>query len=172
MFCTKIQQPVVSSHLSNLIHRDTSSYSFMISFTAMDVGTSGLAMSRSIGDWDAGEVGVIPDPLIDILDVKEIKSKIMGSLNETCVGKTEEVEIESATGESKSTGQCGKYTEEDVKIFAVSATDVSSYSNLQLETFSFCRWPYFVDLCVCHIFFSQIGLVRLSTGANRCQSCC
>lgn len=89
-------------------------------------------MSRSIGDWDAGEVGVIPDPLIDILDMKEIKSKILESLNETCGGKTEEVEIEPATGESKPTGQCVKYTDEDVKIFAVSATDVSSHEVYRL----------------------------------------
>ena len=43
--------------------------------------TSGLAMSRSIGDWDAGEVGVIPDPLISIVDIKEIKKQVLDSLN-------------------------------------------------------------------------------------------
>ncbi len=89
-------------------------------------------MSRSIGDWDAGVVGVIPDPLIDILDIKEIKKKILDSLNETCIDQTEAVEIDPAKGESKSIGQCVTYTEEDVKIFAVSATDVSSLANLQL----------------------------------------
>lgn len=98
----------------------------------MDSGTSGLAMSRSIGDWDAGEVGVIPDPLIDILDMTEIKRKILESLNGTCNDKAGAVEIDPATGESKSAGQCVTYSEEDVKIFAVSATDVRSDSNHQL----------------------------------------
>ena len=94
-------------------------------------GTSGLAMSRSIGDWDAGEVGVIRDPLIDILDTKEIKRKILESLNESCNDNIEAVEIDPATGESKSTGQCVTYTEEDVKIFAVSATDVSPSAGIE-----------------------------------------
>ena len=88
------------------------------------LGTSGLAMSRSIGDWDAGEVGVIPDPLIDILDINEIKKRVVDSLNEACNDKTEEVEIDPATGESvPSKGECVTYTEKDVKVFAVSATD-------------------------------------------------
>jgi len=86
--------------------------------------TSGLAMSRSIGDWDAGEVGVIPDPLVDILDMKEIKKKVLEKMNETCNGDTKEVEIDPATGESSSsTAPCVTYTEKDVKIFAISATD-------------------------------------------------
>lgn len=33
---------------------------------------SGLAMSRSLGDWDAGKVGVIPDPIVNVVDLKEI----------------------------------------------------------------------------------------------------
>lgn len=86
--------------------------------------TSGLAMSRSIGDWDAGEVGVIPDPLIDILDIKEIKKRVLDRLNEPCEDKAGEVEIDPASGESlPSKGQCVTYTEKDVKIFAISATD-------------------------------------------------
>jgi serine/threonine protein phosphatase PrpC len=35
-------------------------------------GQSGLAMSRSLGDWDAGKVGVIPNPIVDIVDLNEI----------------------------------------------------------------------------------------------------
>ena len=33
---------------------------------------SGLAMSRSLGDWDAGEVGVIPDPIVNVVDLKKL----------------------------------------------------------------------------------------------------
>lgn len=85
--------------------------------------TSGLAMSRSIGDWDAGEVGVIPDPLISIVDIKEIKKQVLDSLNNE--KKMEEVEIDPATGvaTSPSENQGVTYTEEDVKVFAISATD-------------------------------------------------
>ena len=83
-------------------------------------------MSRSIGDWDAGEVGVIPDPLIDILDIGEIKRRVADSLNAACDGTTGEMEIDPATGESSpGKGECVQYTEDDVKVFAVSATDVS-----------------------------------------------
>uniref|UniRef100_A0A7S1GLU4 PPM-type phosphatase domain-containing protein n=1 Tax=Cyclophora tenuis TaxID=216820 RepID=A0A7S1GLU4_CYCTE len=34
--------------------------------------TIGLAMSRSIGDWEWGDVGVIPEPLVDIVDLKDV----------------------------------------------------------------------------------------------------
>lgn len=85
---------------------------------------SGLAMSRSLGDWDAGAVGVIPDPLIDILDINDIKKGILNNLNGACDEKTGEVEIDPAGGESVSTkGECFAYTEKNVKIFAISATD-------------------------------------------------
>ena len=33
---------------------------------------SGLAMSRSIGDWDAGDVGVIPDPIVDVFVLEDL----------------------------------------------------------------------------------------------------
>lgn len=85
--------------------------------------TSGLAMSRSIGDWDAGAVGVIPDPLIDVLDAKEIKKRVLENLNEACRDDIQEVEVDPASGESAPIKQCVKYTEKDLKIFAVSATD-------------------------------------------------
>jgi serine/threonine protein phosphatase PrpC len=89
--------------------------------------TSGLAMSRSIGDWDAGEVGVIPDPMIDILDMKEIKKKVLENLNDTSCKDTatNEVEINPINGEPSPVvdNTCVTYTEKDVKIFAISATD-------------------------------------------------
>jgi len=82
--------------------------------------TSGLAMSRSIGDWGAGEVGCIPDPLIDILDMKEIRKRVLDGLN-----NNGEVEINPATGESmpSNKNQGVTYTEEAIKVFAISATD-------------------------------------------------
>ncbi len=87
-------------------------------------GTSGLAMSRSIGDWDAGEVGVIPDPLIDILDTNDIKKSVVDNVNQSCEDGTDEVEIDPASGEATSSkGQCVRITEKDVKVFAISATD-------------------------------------------------
>ncbi|KAL7542293.1 hypothetical protein ACHAXR_013394, partial [Thalassiosira sp. AJA248-18] len=91
----------------------------------MTGSTSGLAMSRSIGDWDAGAVGVVPDPLIDILDINEIKKRVLEKLNEACNDDTTgEVEIDPASGESSSNKpQCVSYTEKDIKVFAVSATD-------------------------------------------------
>lgn len=33
---------------------------------------SGLAMSRSIGDWAAGKLGVIPDPIVDAFDLSDL----------------------------------------------------------------------------------------------------
>eukprot|EP00550_Attheya_septentrionalis_P008464 CAMPEP_0198283914 /NCGR_PEP_ID=MMETSP1449-20131203/3499_1 /TAXON_ID=420275 /ORGANISM="Attheya septentrionalis, Strain CCMP2084" /LENGTH=438 /DNA_ID=CAMNT_0043980815 /DNA_START=49 /DNA_END=1365 /DNA_ORIENTATION=- len=32
-------------------------------------GRTGLAMSRSIGDWDVGKLGVIPNPIVDVVDL-------------------------------------------------------------------------------------------------------
>jgi len=54
---------------------------------------NGLAMSRSIGDWDAGKLGVIPDPTVAALDIIEL---IKGSTTSDL---------------------------DDVEVFAVSATD-------------------------------------------------
>jgi serine/threonine protein phosphatase PrpC len=56
---------------------------------------NGLAMSRSIGDWDAGKHGVIPNPTVDVLDIHEL--------------------IQNAKD--------GRGGDNDVQVFAVSATD-------------------------------------------------
>ena len=84
--------------------------------------TSGLAMSRSLGDWDAGNVGVVPDPTIAILNIKDMKSKIIEQLNTSCQDMTE-VEIDPATGESSPSSNCATYGENDVKVFSFAATD-------------------------------------------------
>jgi serine/threonine protein phosphatase PrpC len=87
------------------------------------VGTSGLAMSRSIGDWDAGEVGVVPDPLVAILDINDIKQQVLEKLNGSCNNESKEVEID-ASGETKdSDSKCVQYSDKDIKVFAISATD-------------------------------------------------
>ena len=70
-------------------------------------GTNGLAMSRSIGDWAAGEKGVIPDPTVDVIDIEKL---ING--NEECAASAEN----AAGGELS---QCRG----DIEVFAVSATD-------------------------------------------------
>jgi serine/threonine protein phosphatase PrpC len=85
--------------------------------------TSGLAMSRSLGDWDAGNVGVVPDPTIAILNIKDMKSKVIEKLNGSCQDKTKEVEIDLATGESSPSSSCATYGENDVKVFSFAATD-------------------------------------------------
>lgn len=59
---------------------------------------SGLAMSRSIGDWEVGKVGVIPDPIVHVIDIPELV-------------------------EAKLKGDSSQAAEDDVHIFAVSATD-------------------------------------------------
>ena len=82
--------------------------------------TSGLAMSRSIGDWDAGAVGCIPDPIVDVFDIDVIKNHVLKSLKQSC--DIAEAEIDPASGETKQ-NDCPNYTENDVKVFAVSATD-------------------------------------------------
>jgi len=55
---------------------------------------NGLAMSRSIGDWDAGKLGVIPDPTVAVLDILDLIA-----------------------------GKSGTGLNDDVEVFAVSATD-------------------------------------------------
>jgi serine/threonine protein phosphatase PrpC len=55
---------------------------------------SGLAMSRSIGDWEVGQFGVIPDPIVHVIDIPELVQS----------------ELKKQTGD-------------DIHIFAVSATD-------------------------------------------------
>jgi serine/threonine protein phosphatase PrpC len=58
--------------------------------------TSGLAMSRSIGDWEVGKLGVIPDPIVDIVDIEQVVHDQLKN---------------------------GDINDDDVYIFAVSATD-------------------------------------------------
>jgi serine/threonine protein phosphatase PrpC len=80
-------------------------------YTDPDTGMqSGLAMSRSIGDWEVGKFGVIPNPIVDIIDIDQVvESQVLrdcqipeedGTMNASCF-----------------------LSSDDVHIFAVSATD-------------------------------------------------
>jgi hypothetical protein len=73
---------------------------------------SGLAMSRSIGDWEAGKVGVIPDPIVDVI---EIPNLVAAEGNMWCVAVDEngDMNMEYCVGDQV----------DDVYVFAVSATD-------------------------------------------------
>jgi len=70
---------------------------------------SGLAMSRSLGDWEAGKLGVIPNPLVDVIDIPSLVEGQMGCN-----------QIEG-DGEVFVDMECD--SKDDVYIFAVSATD-------------------------------------------------
>lgn len=73
---------------------------------------SGLAMSRSIGDWEVGKLGVIPDPIVQVLDISEV---VENQLREEC----------EAQADNDVRAQCLSLEGaiDDVHIFAVSATD-------------------------------------------------
>ena len=47
--------------------------------------TSGLAMSRSIGDWEVGKLGVIPDPIVDIIDIEQVVNDHSESDDDVCI---------------------------------------------------------------------------------------
>lgn len=74
---------------------------------------TGLAMSRSIGDWAAGKMGVIPDPIVHVLDIDTLVSTELYGLN-----TARQYEVD-AKGGTKEAGD----PEDDVYVFAVSATD-------------------------------------------------
>jgi len=91
--------------------------------SARNDAITGLAMSRSLGDWDAGKVGVIPDPIIDMLEMDQILQQFLDSLKES--SKDGECEVQANTGEciSIERDENISYQKEDVIVFAVSATD-------------------------------------------------
>ena len=82
---------------------------------AVTGGEYGLAMSRSIGDWAAGDVGVIPDPLVDVVDLNELVKGDGGGKEQTCTV--------SEDGEQECLATPAEVVEGDIQVFAVSATD-------------------------------------------------
>jgi serine/threonine protein phosphatase PrpC len=73
---------------SVIIPNDPKEDSPRVVYTDPDTGyQSGLAMSRSIGDWDI--VGCIAEPIVDVLDVRELVANAVANSattnDETCV---------------------------------------------------------------------------------------
>jgi len=89
------------------IPRDPLEDSSRVMYTDPSTGYQmGLAMSRSIGDWDM--VGVIAEPIVDVLDVRELK-----------ITATTTADDETCTADET----CQVQDVKDIHIFAVSATD-------------------------------------------------
>jgi hypothetical protein len=77
----------------------------------------GLAMSRSLGDWSVQ--GVIAEPIVDVLDVRDIVQAVLTTHEETC-----RVSIETYTEDDNDIEKyCEALDPRNVHIFCVSATD-------------------------------------------------
>lgn len=85
---------------------------------------TGLAMSRSIGDWEAGKRGVIPDPIVDVLDLNHLVTAALTGTHgkEQCFMVDEQGEIDEAACTSAEL-EALMAEEDDVHVFAVSASD-------------------------------------------------
>ena len=93
---------------------------------------TGLAMSRSLGDWTFGKIGVIPDPIVDVLNIPDVvQQELQKTRAEASVCWTVDddgVVVRSLDNDSE---ECRAQNEppladedaDDVYIFAVSATD-------------------------------------------------
>ena len=84
----------------------------------------GLAMSRSLGDWDLESKGVIPDPIVDALSISDIVAAELtsGSASKENSCQSDNDEAGSEAGE----GTCVADTKKDegiIRIVAISATD-------------------------------------------------
>jgi len=97
---------------------------------------SGLAMSRSIGDWAAGKLGVIPDPIVDVFEIPKIVTEVLKNDTAASSGANDDCYVVDESGEVDTTAcsddrktlldeQAKAKVEEkdDVYIFGVSATD-------------------------------------------------
>jgi len=78
---------------------------------------TGLAMSRSIGDWEAGKLGVIPDPIVDVCDLTDV---VAAQLDGTAKDAPEYYVLNEKGEVTETLSDSGV---DDVHIFAVSATD-------------------------------------------------
>lgn len=84
----------------------------------------GLAMSRSLGDWDLESRGVIPDPIVDAMSISDIVAAELtsgpASKENSCHSDTDEA------GGDAGEGTCVADTKKDenvIRIVAISATD-------------------------------------------------
>lgn len=85
---------------------------------------TGLAMSRSIGDWEAGKRGVIADPIVDVLNLDHLVSAALAGTHEReqCYMVDEQGEIdEEACNNIHMEALLAE--NDDVHVFAVSASD-------------------------------------------------
>lgn len=83
---------------------------------------TGLAMSRSIGDWEAGKMGVIPNPIVDVLDTQALVAQILVE----DAGDLADADAYQVDAVGDMVGQSTDYegrADDDVYLFAVSATD-------------------------------------------------
>jgi serine/threonine protein phosphatase PrpC len=82
-----------------------------------ETGTqSGLAMSRSIGDWEAGKLGVIPNPIVDVVNIPELVEEQLTSAGDNCMATMDAMDTTISP-------ECLESDIDDVYVFAVSATD-------------------------------------------------
>ena len=84
----------------------------------------GLAMSRSLGDWDLESRGVIPDPIVDAMSISDIVAAELtnGSASKENSCQSDNDEAGGDAGE----GTCVADTKKDediIRIVAISATD-------------------------------------------------
>jgi serine/threonine protein phosphatase PrpC len=75
---------------------------------------TGLAMSRSIGDWEAGKLGVIAEPIVDVLHVPDVVANARRKATKPPQANDNPQEAAAETADSD---------EDDVYVFCVSATD-------------------------------------------------
>lgn len=88
---------------------------------------TGLAMSRSLGDWDAGAKGVIPDPVVTTMDYHSLVRRVWqmaGKNNER--SRNNGVVYNNPTQQAHARRRNTDHHKNDgaqVRLFAVSATD-------------------------------------------------
>lgn len=78
----------------------------------------GLAMSRSLGDW--GVKGVIPDPIVDVLNISDIIQNVLTLYSEFCGWDDHD---EEDTTEESEENTCKVVDPSEIRLVAVSATD-------------------------------------------------
>ena len=135
-------------------------------YTDPDSGLqSGLAMSRSIGDWEVGKTGVIPDPLVEIIDIDQV---VESQLIRDCLIPEEDESMNASCYDSK----------DDVHIFAVSATDglmdfASSEVIAQAVAFSLYHkdGPHLLSALEQLIYMAAGGWERAKAGRYRDDIC-
>jgi len=76
----------------------------------------GLAMSRSLGDWKV--LGVIAEPIVDVLDLSEIVQKALGSYTESCSNN-----VNNKENTNEKNRYCDFVDNSDIHIFATSISD-------------------------------------------------